>query len=178
MKFLVVILCLLVALMMGLLGTTNSRKNLEFQLTKSISFENIKKKVSRDVLREFESNIAEANTRLDQTKKELDKLTIEVKTAQETASEKNTVLNTCNSDLSKINSDISALEAQKSTTETEFQKIEDSLKQQINNLKQEHQNRSKVCNYIGKGSTEGMKLCGIVPPSQVEKKPEPAKAAQ
>lgn len=69
------------------------------QLGKTSYFESVKNKVTSDVLKEFQSNIAEGNKRLEQTKKQVEDLLTRVKAAQEAADGKQSELNTCTSDL-------------------------------------------------------------------------------
>ncbi|KAG7336038.1 hypothetical protein KOW79_000731 [Hemibagrus wyckioides] len=177
MRSFAVVVGLLVAFTLGLLGIIHSRKNLVIQLISTNHFESVKNKVTSDVLNEFQSNIAEATIRLEQTKKELQELSADVKGSQEVADGKKAELKTCNSDLSQIKDEIGSLEAERSKSDTEFQKSKSSLTEQISNLKKELEKRSKVCDYITKNSVEGMKLCGIVPVLQAEPNPGAAKAA-
>lgn len=90
---------LVVVFIMSLMGIIQSRKNAEGQLTKTSYFENVKHRVTNDVLKEVQTNIAEANIRLAQTKKQVEELLTKVKAAQEAADGKTAELNTCNSDL-------------------------------------------------------------------------------
>ncbi|KAK3551238.1 hypothetical protein QTP70_013830 [Hemibagrus guttatus] len=177
MKYLIVLLGLIVALTLGLLAIIHSRRTLEIQLNKTSYFENVKNKVTNDMLKESKNNIAEANIRLAQTQKRIEGLTKEVKTAQEASDGKKTELNTCNNDLNQIKTQIGSLETQRNKSETEFQEKMASMKEQINKLKTELDKRSKVCDYINKRSVEGMKLCGIVPVLQAMQAPEAAKVS-
>lgn len=72
---------------------------MEIQLTKTSYFESVKHQVTSDMLKEFQANVAEANMRLEQTKKQVADLLPEVKRAQEVADGKTAELNTCNSEL-------------------------------------------------------------------------------
>ncbi|KAG7336039.1 hypothetical protein KOW79_000732 [Hemibagrus wyckioides] len=177
MKYLIVLLGLMVSLTLGILGVIHSRRTLEIQLNKTNYFENVKNKVTNDVLKESKNNIADANTRLELVQKSIQELTNKVKTAQEAADGAKTELNTCNNDLNQIKTQIGSLEADRKKSETEFQEKTASMTEQKNNLKTELEKRSKVCDYINKRSVEGMKLCGIVPVIQVETNPEAPKAA-
>lgn len=99
MKYLVLVLGLMVASALGLLGLIHSKRSIQIQLTKTSYFESVKHKVTTDVLKEFQSNIAEANTRLEQTTKEVEILVPEVKSSQEAADGKTAEMNTCNNEL-------------------------------------------------------------------------------
>lgn len=99
MKYLIVLLGFMVSLTLGILGIIHSRRTLEIQLNKTNYFENVKNKVTNDMLKESKSNIADANTRLEQVQKRIQELTNEVKTAQQAADGTKTELNTCNNDL-------------------------------------------------------------------------------
>lgn len=99
MKYLPVVMVLVVAFTLALLGVIHSRRNVERQLTKTLYFENVKHRVTVDVLKEFKANIVEANSRIDRTKKEIVDLTAAIETAQVSADEKKTELNTCTEEL-------------------------------------------------------------------------------
>lgn len=99
MKYMPVVLGLVVAFSLGLLAIVHSRRNTELQLTKTSYFENVKHKVTSDVLKELQSNIAEANTRLEKTKKQVTELQTNVKAAQEVANGNKDELNTCSNEL-------------------------------------------------------------------------------
>ncbi|KAK2854860.1 hypothetical protein Q7C36_006729 [Tachysurus vachellii] len=175
MKNFAVVLGLMVASIMGLLGIIHSRRDLVHEMITSNHLESVKNKVSIDLLKELQGNIAEATSRVDETKKQTEEFTEKVRTTQKAADGKKAELNTCNNDLSQIKAEIGSLEAERSKTDTEFQQKKSNLNEQINKLKKELEIHSKVCDYIKKTSVEGMKLCGIEP--QVEQNPGAAKAA-
>lgn len=93
------VLSLVAAYTLGLLGIIHLRKNVVIQLISTNQFDSVKDKVTSDVLKEFQSNIAEATFRLEKTRKELQELAAEVKGSQEVADVKKNELKTCNSDL-------------------------------------------------------------------------------
>lgn len=172
MRYLSVGLGVAVMAMLGLVGFVLSRRNVVLQLNKTSYFESVKHKVSSDMLKEAKTNIAEANIRLERTKKQIADLTTALKTAQEAAVVKKAEMNKCNDEMNEIKTTIGALEAEKNKMEAEFQQKKASLKEQVDNLKIGAEKRSKVCDYIVKTSVDGMKLCGIVPVLQAEVKPE------
>lgn len=172
MRYLAVGLGLVVMAILGLVGFIHSRNTVVLQLSKSSYFESVKHKVSSDMLKELKTNIAEANIRLEQIKKQVVDLATALKSAQGTADGKKAEMNKCNDEMNEIKTTIGALEAEKNKTDAEFQQKKASLKQQVDNLKIEAEKRSKVCDYILKASVDGMKLCGIVPVIQAGPKPE------
>lgn len=99
MRYIVFVLGSIVAGALGLLGLIHSKRILEIQLTKTSYFESVKHRVTSDVLKEFQSNIAEANRRIEQTNIEVEKLLPEVKSSQEAADGKTAEMNTCNNEL-------------------------------------------------------------------------------
>lgn len=100
MRYLAVVLGTVLTL--GMVGFIYSRRNTELQLTKASYFDHVKHRVTSDVLKELQSNIAEAKTRLDQNKKQVEDLTTRIKAAQEAAGGKKAELNTCKDELVRI----------------------------------------------------------------------------
>ncbi|KAF7708599.1 uncharacterized protein zgc:174935 [Silurus meridionalis] len=161
MRYLAVLVVLMVALNLGLLGVIHSRKNMELQLTKTAYFENVKHRVTSDVLKEYESNISEGTKRLEEIKTDVVDLTAKVKITKEAAEGKEAELKTCTDELNELKNDVGTLQTEKNKTDSEFQKQKASLTEQINSLKSEAEKRSKVCDYITNDSPDGIKLCGV-----------------
>lgn len=106
MRYLSVGLGVAVMAMLGLVGFVLSRRNVVLQLNKTSYFESVKHKVSSDMLKEVKTNIAEANIRLERTKKQIADLTTALKTAQEAAVVKKAEMNKCNDEMVRKGMDL------------------------------------------------------------------------
>ncbi|XP_036440801.1 uncharacterized protein zgc:174935 [Colossoma macropomum] len=174
------LLTVLVVCSLGLAGYIHHKKKEEVKLAKHASFQNVKHRVTSDVLREYMTHVVESNSLLDKTKKQITDLTAEVKEAQEAADAKRGVVETCTGDLKRVTDEIAAIDTEKNNADEEFKKKKASLQEQMDNLKKEVEQHSKVCDYIKKDSAEGRKLCGMeaLPKQNVTKeakKEEPPK---
>lgn len=159
---------LLVVCSLGLAGYIHTKRKEELKLAKHASFQNVKNRVTKDVLKEYQNQAVETSNLLDSTKKQLVDLRAEVAEAQMAVNVKKTSANTCAGDLKQITDEIAAINIQKSTTAGEFQKKKAKLQEQISNLKKASVQRSKVCDYIKIDSAEGRKLCGIPDPPKID----------
>ncbi|KAL7887402.1 hypothetical protein AOLI_G00051230 [Acnodon oligacanthus] len=174
------LLTVLVVCSLGLAGYVHHKRKEEVRLAKHASFQNVKHRVSSDVLREYMTHVVESNSLLDKTKKQIADLTAEVKEAQEAADGKRGVAETCTGDLKQITDEIVGIDTEKNNAEEEFKKKKANLQEQISNLKKEMEQHSKVCDYIKKDSAEGRKLCGLEalpeqPVAKENKQEEPPK---
>lgn len=163
-------MALLVVCSLGLAGYIHTKRKEELKLAKHASFQNVKNRVTKDVLKEYQNQAVETSNLLDSTKKQLEGLKAEMAAAQVAADTKKTEAGTCAGDLKRITDEIAAINSQKSSADGEFQKKKASLQEQIGNLKKASGERSKVCDHIKLDSVEGRRLCGIPdPPKEVAK---------
>uniref|UniRef100_A0A3B1K8L4 Zgc:174935 n=1 Tax=Astyanax mexicanus TaxID=7994 RepID=A0A3B1K8L4_ASTMX len=173
----VLLMALLVVCSLGLAGYIHNKRKEELKLAKHASFQNVKNRVTKDVLKEYQNQAVETSNLLDSTKKQLNDLKAELTAAQVAADTKKAAADTCTGDLKRITDEIAAIDTQKANTEGEFQKKKASLQEQIANLKKASEERSKMCDYLKADSADGWKLCGIPNPPNVnpEEKKEEAK---
>ncbi|XP_037393160.1 uncharacterized protein zgc:174935 [Pygocentrus nattereri] len=174
------LLTVLVVCSLGLAGYVHHKRKEEVKLVKHASFQNVKHRVTSDVLREYMSHVVESNSLLDKTNKQIVDLTAEVKEAQEASDAKRGLVETCTGDLKHITDEIAGIDTEKNNADEEFKKKKANLQEQIGNLKKEVEQHSKVCDYIKKDSDEGRKLCGLEalpkePVAKEDKKEEPPK---
>ncbi|KAI4877321.1 hypothetical protein NFI96_017305 [Prochilodus magdalenae] len=178
MKFQVFLVATLLVCSLGLAGYIHNKKDEEFKLAKHASFQNVKHRVTGDVLKEYMTHVVESSSLLDKTKKQIEDLKVEVTGAQEGADGKRAEAETCTGELKRMTDEVASIDTEKANADGEFQKKKGSLQEQIANLKKEIEQPSKVCDYIKKDSAEGKKLCGTglsTEPAKVEGKPvEPA----
>ncbi|XP_062848320.1 uncharacterized protein zgc:174935 [Trichomycterus rosablanca] len=172
MKLHIVLLVLLLGCSLGLMAYIQSKRKLEVQLNKTHYFEQIKHKVTNDVLVEFKDLLLDTGAQLESTKTQLEKLKVEVQEVQKVADMKKADVGTCNEELKKLQDQAVAASNEKTKTEADFKKKTGDWKAQKDQLKKEMQQHSIVCSYVDKTSPEGTKLCGIAlaaPPNNTVK---------
>lgn len=93
------LLSLLVVGSLGIAGYIHNKRKEELKLAKHASFQNVKHRVTRDVLKEYTTHVVESTSLLDKTKKQIQDLGAEVATAQEAADAKKAEADTCTGDM-------------------------------------------------------------------------------
>ncbi|XP_030640337.1 uncharacterized protein zgc:174935 [Chanos chanos] len=174
MKYPMLLLALVILASLGLAAYIQSRRKLEMQLAKQASFQDIKYRVTRDVLGEYHDQVVRTNSLADKTKAQVEELNAQVAEVQEKADKKKEEMDACNGEKKRITDEMAASETEKTNAQKEFEKEKARWTEEMAKLKQEKEQRSKVCDYIKKDSSEGRTLCGD-PPVQAEK-PEEKKA--
>ncbi|KAK1795151.1 hypothetical protein P4O66_010336 [Electrophorus voltai] len=154
MKCQALLLTLLMVCSLCVVGYIHNQKKEEAQLSKLISFQNVKHRVTKDVMQEYQTHLIESSSLLDKIKKQIQDLAGEVRGAQDVAEGTKNEVDMCNSDLKRIADEAVATEADKTHVKSEFEKKKASFQEQLANLKKEMEQLSKVCDYIKKTSDE------------------------
>lgn len=98
MKFAVVLLAFFLVCSLCIAGYIHSRRKQEMQLSKQASFQDIKFRVTRDVLEEYQDQLTQSNTLLKNTKTEVDTLTKDLSVAKTFVEKKKGDVDTCKGD--------------------------------------------------------------------------------
>ncbi len=98
MKFPALLLGFVLVCSLGIAGYVHTRRKRETQLSKQASFLDIKFRVTRDVLGEYEDQLIQSNTLLGKTKKEVDSLTKDLSVAKTFVEKKKGDIATCKGD--------------------------------------------------------------------------------
>uniref|UniRef100_A0A8C1TZG2 Zgc:174935 n=1 Tax=Cyprinus carpio TaxID=7962 RepID=A0A8C1TZG2_CYPCA len=162
MKFAVVLLAFFLVCSLCIAGYIHSRRKQEMQLSKQASFQDIKFRVTRDVLEEYQDQLTQSNTLLKNTKTEVDTLTKDLSVAKTFVEKKKGDVDTCKGDKKRLTDEIAAAESETKHIQSEFPSL--CL-------------HFTLCKYIDKTSEEGKKLCNITEePQQPEAKPKESQA--
>ncbi|KAI1885965.1 hypothetical protein AGOR_G00209180 [Albula goreensis] len=148
----------------------------EVSINKKAAFMDIKVRVTRDVLGEYQSDAEKLQKNLEAGTKEVEALNTALKAAETEAKEKKTELENCLGNMKKMNEEIAANEKEKKNIQDQFQKLKATWTKEIDGLKKELGKRRKVCDFVKSDSVEGKKLCGD--PLPAPPKPEAAKPAE
>ncbi|KAA0702997.1 hypothetical protein E1301_Tti010895 [Triplophysa tibetana] len=151
-------------------GYIHSKRNQEIHLKKQASFLNIKFRVTRDVLGEYQDQVSQSAVTLEKTKKEVDALAKELSGVKSLSEKKTKEADTCKADKKKISDDIAATESEKKSDQNTFIKERLLWADEGAALKKKASETSKLCAYIDKNSVEARKLCGM---SELPKPQEP-----
>ncbi|XP_066539017.1 uncharacterized protein zgc:174935 [Hoplias malabaricus] len=165
----VLLLAVLLLGSLGLAGYIHNNRKEELKLAKHASFQNVKHRVTRDVLKEYLTHVVESSSLLDKTKKQIEELKVDVAGVEQVAKAKKAEEDACSGDLKRITDEGAAIDTDKTNTDGEFQKKKADLQEQIATLKKEAEQQSKVCNYIKKDSIDGQKLCGTENKGEMKK---------
>ncbi|XP_051574895.1 translation initiation factor IF-2-like [Myxocyprinus asiaticus] len=167
---------------MGITGYIHFRRKQEIHLNKQASFLDIKFRVSRDVLGEYQDQLIQSNSLLDKIKQEVDNLSKELSEAKTLVGKKIAEVDTCKGDKKRITDEIAASQTEKTNNQNEIVKEKSQWIEEISSLKRQMQEYSSLCDYIDKTSEEGRKLCGISeqpkPKSVEQKEAEEPKAEE
>ncbi|XP_048058393.1 uncharacterized protein si:ch73-347e22.8 [Megalobrama amblycephala] len=150
------ILCLIVAVIMGLLAYMHFNKELLNKLTNEMEF------VEAEV-RETEHSIESYNLAVEHTQKEMDNADKEVKELQDevgkltsSKEEKDKEVKACKDSVAVLNNDVTAVEKEKSDTDGNFASEKTKWSEELNGLTKQLQESSQVCAYV-KISAEDLK---------------------
>ncbi|RXN33371.1 pollen-specific leucine-rich repeat extensin 1 [Labeo rohita] len=155
---------------LGFAGYIHSRRKQETQLSKQASFLDIKFRVTRDVLGEYQDQMVQSNTLMEKTKKELDTLTKDLSVAKTFIDKKKSDVASCKGDRKRLTDEIAASDSEKKHIQSEFVKEKSQWATEFESLKRQLELQSTLCKYIDKNSEEGRKLCHI---SEEPQKPKP-----
>lgn len=104
MKFPALLLGFVLVCSLGIAGYIHSRRRQELQLNKQASFLDIKFRVTRDVLGEYQDQLIQSNTQVENTKKEVDTLTKDLSEVKTVIEQKKNDAATCKGD--KVSCDV------------------------------------------------------------------------
>lgn len=177
MKFPALLLGFVLVCSMVIAGYIHTRRKQETHLSKQASFIDIKFRVTRDVLGEYQDQLIQSSILLEKTKKEVDSLTKDLSVAKTFAEKKKSDIATCKGDKKQVTDEIAAAESEKKHIQSEFVKEKSHWGIEVESLKKQMEQLSTLCKYIDKTSEEGRKLCKITEePQQPEAKPKEMQA--
>ncbi|XP_051722382.1 translation initiation factor IF-2 [Ctenopharyngodon idella] len=176
MKFPAMLLGFVLVCSLGIAGYIHTRRKQELQLNKQASFLDIKFRVTRDVLGEYQDQLIQSNAQIENTKKEMDTLTKDLSQVKTVVEQKKSDAAACNGDKKRFTDEIAASETEKKHIQDEMVKEKSQWETEVASLKKQLEQQSTLCKYIDKTSEEGKKLCNIIDePQKPEAKPnEPA----
>ncbi|XP_051999640.1 uncharacterized protein LOC127655722 isoform X2 [Xyrauchen texanus] len=151
----VLVCCLVIA------GYIHSTRKQEIYLNKKASFLDIKFRVTRDVLGEYQDQLTQSNSLLKKLEQDVVNLTKEISETKTFAGKKKTEVETCKGQKKQITNEIAATLSEKTNEQNEFVKEKSRWVEEISSLKRQTQVYSRICDYIDKTSAEGRKLCGL-----------------
>ncbi|ROL45811.1 hypothetical protein DPX16_11506 [Anabarilius grahami] len=141
------ILCLIVAAIMGLLAYMHLNRELLNKLTNEIEF-------VKAAVRETEQSIESYNLEVEYTQKEMDNADKEVKELQDevvkltsSKEEKDKEVKACKDSVAVLNNDVTAVEKEKSDTDGNFASEKTKWSEEMNGLIKQLQESSQVCAY-------------------------------
>ncbi|XP_055066316.2 uncharacterized protein [Misgurnus anguillicaudatus] len=182
MKFPAVLLGIALVCCLGIAGYIHNKRKHEIHLSKQASFLDIKFRVTRDVLGEYQEQLAQSTSLLEKTKKEVEDVTKELSDAKTLLENKKSELETCDTDKKRMTLEGNVAKSEKTSVQSEFLREKVRWSDEVGFLKKELEGRSKLCKYIDIYSEEARSLCGIVgeppKPKVEEPKPEAPKAEQ
>ncbi|KAL1259144.1 hypothetical protein QQF64_009721 [Cirrhinus molitorella] len=155
---------------LGIAGYIHTRRKQETQLSKQASFLDIKFRVTRDVLGEYQDQMTQSITLMERTKKEVDTLTKDLSVAKTFVEKKKSDVATCRGDRKRLTDEIAAATSENKHIQSEFVKEKTQWASELASLKRQLEQQSTLCKYIDKNSEEGRKLCNI---SEEPQKPKP-----
>ncbi|XP_073704008.1 uncharacterized protein [Garra rufa] len=178
MKFPALLLGFVLVCSLGIAGYIHTRRKQETQLSKQASFLDIKFRVTRDVLAEYQDQLTQSSTLMEKTKKEMDTLAKDLSVAKTFVEKKRGDVATCKGDRKRLTDEIAAATSEKKHIQSEFVKEKTQWASEFESLKRQFERESTLCKYIDKNSEEGRKLCNISeePQKPKEKNVEKPKA--
>ncbi|XP_071759449.1 uncharacterized protein LOC139914911 [Centroberyx gerrardi] len=155
-----VLLTLSVLVTVTLLGLVKLRQTEQEREEKRYRFQDIKLRVTRDVVGEYRAELAASQSRVEKTTAEVKTLEDEVVKLQATENQKRGETDACLAEKKRINDELALEESQRSDVKAESEKQKTSWEAEVASLKQQIAQRSKVCDFVNKDSATVSKLCG------------------
>ncbi|XP_071385333.1 small ribosomal subunit protein bS16 isoform X2 [Centroberyx affinis] len=163
------LLTLSVLLTVTLLGLVKLRHKEQEREEKRYRFQDIKLRVTRDVVGEYQAEVAAVQNQVDKTTAEVKTLEDEVVKLQTTETQKRGDTEACLATKKHMNDELALEESQRSDVKSESEKQKTSWEAEVASLKQQIAQRSKVCDFVNKDSATARKLCG----GEVKEAPKP-----
>ncbi|XP_061085820.1 uncharacterized protein zgc:174935 [Conger conger] len=179
MKVSAVIIVISAIISMALSVLMYLKRNDEAIMVKKSSFMDIKVRVTRDVLGEYQTEAEKMQTDLDEGTKEVQAQNLILQNGKAENKPKSDELAACHEELKKMREETTAERTELKAATEEDGKERAGWEKEIADLKQQLEQKSKVCDFVKKDSAEGMKLCGTPlpePPKQEAPKVEAPKA--
>uniref|UniRef100_A0A671P3G2 Zgc:174935 n=1 Tax=Sinocyclocheilus anshuiensis TaxID=1608454 RepID=A0A671P3G2_9TELE len=165
MKFPALLLAFFLVGSLGIAGYIHSRRKQEMQLSKQASFQDIKFRVTRDVLGEYQDQLTQSNTLLKKTKTEVDTLTKDLSVAKTFVEKKKSDVDACKGDEKRLTDEIATAESEKKHIQSEFVKEKSHWATEVESLQKQLEQLSTLLH---------LKLCNIT--KEPEAKPKESQA--
>ncbi|XP_039972622.1 neurofilament medium polypeptide isoform X2 [Xiphias gladius] len=160
----------------ALLALTKIRKKEQDKQDRRNRFQDIKLRVTHDVLGENQNEKAETQSRLDKTQSDHKALEEEVNMHQTKADKAKGDLDICQGGQKSARDELASSETEFSHLQAEINKEAASWKTEVETLKQQLEARSAVCDFLKKESQAASNLCGdevnVEAPKQEQPKAE------
>ncbi|XP_063054130.1 uncharacterized protein zgc:174935 [Engraulis encrasicolus] len=153
----------------------HKKKIQEVSLAKEANFEEIKNKVTKDVLTEVVDNLSKDKSNLESKKKMIEEVKTAIQNKQNQAAAARHDAEECQGETKRTADELANLEADQNTLNNE----KEAWTREIESLQKDLAQKSKVCDYILKDSEEAKKLCGeAAEPKKEEPKKEEEKKVE
>ncbi|XP_053182960.1 30S ribosomal protein S16 [Scomber japonicus] len=163
----------------ALVGVMKIRGKERDKVERRSRFEDIKLRVTHDVLDEYESDVKETQTLLAKAETDLKALEEEVNSLWDKDNKKRAEVDSCQAVQKTVRDVLASAETEFSNLQAESTNEKNGWSAELATLKQQLATRSSVCDFIKPGENPDKKLCGEVivkAPKPVEPKAEEPKA--
>uniref|UniRef100_A0A3P8RXM2 Zgc:174935 n=1 Tax=Amphiprion percula TaxID=161767 RepID=A0A3P8RXM2_AMPPE len=164
-----IVLPLSIIVSVALLGFLKVLKKEELTQNKRSRFQEIKVRVSADVLGEYLKEKVDTELRLGKAEEEQKTLEEQVNALKANEEKAKGDVDICTAEMKSETDQLAAVEAEVNMLKGEFEKENNSWKTEHEALKQELEKRSPVCNYLNRESGAMRTLCG----AEAQKKEDP-----
>jgi len=146
----------------ALVGVMKIRQKEHDKIDRRNRFEDIKLRVTHDVLGEYQSEKADTQNRLDKANTDVKALEEEVKTLQMTDTKKKGEVDICQAGQKTARDELASAETELNNLQAESSKEKADWNTELASLKQQLETRSPVCDFMKPGQDSDKKLCGEV----------------
>ncbi|KAF3839758.1 hypothetical protein F7725_018475 [Dissostichus mawsoni] len=169
----IILIPVTIALSVALLGFTKIRKREHDRGEKQSKFQDVKLRVTNEMLQEYQSEVTEAKDHMQTTTADLKALTEEMKTLQSNADKAKNEADTCNGEKKIVADQLVSVETLLKNLQAELNTMQTGWTAEVETLKQQLAARSAVCDFLKAGSADASKLCGEEPKAEAPKPEEP-----
>ncbi|KAM9353150.1 uncharacterized protein ABDE67_005517 [Symphorus nematophorus] len=169
---------LCIAVTVALMGLMKIRKKEQDKEDKRQKFEDIKLRVTHDVLGEYEAEKAETEKLLEKTKSDIKLLSDEVSTVQARKEKAKGDADACQGGEKSAKDELAKEETEFNNLKAQTDQEKTSWATEVETLKKQLEARSAMCDHLKKDSEEGSKLCKQEEPKAEAPKQEEPKAEE